>query len=124
MRVNLGHLYESHAALERLKRTELPARLAFKVARNLRILETEIADIEKQRMVIVSKHGKRSEDDPGKWLVQPEDTAAFRAEIDELFAAEIEMSLTPLRFDDLPDGLSITPADALALSYLVVDGDE
>lgn len=122
MKLTLSDLYESREALDRLAGEKLPGRFAYLVARNLRVIGPEIAEVERQRAAIVEKYGTPT-DTPGSWNIPQDKLEPYIAEVDELFRTEIELELTPIRLSDLPDDLSMTPADMAALSYLIVEGE-
>lgn len=114
MKINLGTIYDSLSALNRLAEASLPRQLAYNVSKTRKAAIEEAQELEKQRCALIEKYG------PGN--VTPENLQAFFAEWAEARAVVTELWVTPILFDQLPEAISASDLDALA--WLIVFPEE
>jgi len=128
MRIRLEELINSVSALRQLIGQELPAPIAFRLARLIKQVEEVLRDYDAQRLVLLEKYAKR---EGNNFVFRKEDGAAdeeaVRAFLEEharLIAEEIELpGVRRLSLADLKD-IRLTAEHARALGWLVETGDE
>lgn len=125
--MTLRAVLEAQAALDRLAGERLPVRLAYNVAKLVKLVRVEIGDFHEQRMKLVKEYGlarPATEAElpihgPEVIEVPPDKIAAFQKELEALVAEPVRFDRAPLQLaDTFPN---ITPADLIALGPLVTD---
>lgn len=116
--MKLKQLVEAESALHKLMNTPLPAAVAFRLKRVVRVVQPELQAYEEQRLKLVHEFGEKGED--GRTIVTPANMPAFTEQIEALFNVDIEVNFKPLPIADLGD-TAVTAADLLALDWLFVD---
>ena len=112
--MRLLDLVMAQEALQRLISLELPAAIAFKVARVARPIQAELQNYEQQRVALVRRLGEEKD---GQTTVPPSKFVEFNTEHQALLDVELELDITPLSPDVLGEA-SITPADLMVLQFL------
>ena len=120
MKLTLNDLVAAQPALQRLARREAPAKIAFCLARNVRQTMPVLADYDVARKALLDRLGTPSEDKT-QYTFKPEEQAEFNSEMQALLNTEIDIEITQIAEDDLPD---LTAGDAMALWWLVEDDGE
>jgi len=118
--MKLLDLVVAREALQRLAALELPAPIAFKVARVVRPLSAELQAYEEQRVRLVQKFGEQQ---GSQAVVLPNRMAEFSTEHQELLDVEINVEVARLSPGILGE-LVITPGDLLALWFLFEEEDD
>ncbi len=130
IRVTLRELLEAQPALQRLSNEKLPVKVAYNVARMMRVVQPEVEDFYKQRNALVKEYGvtraateaERSMHGDEVTEVPKDKLDTFREEIDGLAQEVVVLEREPLKItDSFP---AITAADLLALGPLVDLGDD
>lgn len=116
--MKLKQLIDAESALHRLMNTPLPAAVAFRIQRVIRVVQPELQSYEEQRLKLVHELGEKGED--GRTIVTPENMPAFNEQLEALWAEEVELHYKPLPIKDLGN-TAVTAADLLALDWLFVD---
>lgn len=117
MKLKLSEILNAFQALNRLAADKMPIKLAYRIQRNIRMIQPELDAFEAARIKLIhDKWGEKQADGPSK--VPPEKMADFMKEIDELKAEEVEVDIHPLKLDE---AIQITPGDMLALHWMFVD---
>ncbi len=116
--MKLKQLIEAESALHKLMNTPLPAAVAFRLKRVVRVVQPELQAYEEQRLKLVYELGEK--DEKGQTIVTPENLPAFTEQIEALFNEEVELNYKPLPIKDLGD-TAVTTADLLLLDWLFVD---
>ncbi len=120
MKLTLNDLVLSREALQRLLHRKMPAKVAFSLARIVRRANVELEDYNKTRMGLFKRLGELSEDGR-QWSMnkaEDEKREEFAEEMQSLLDAKIELEISQMPAEDLPD---ILPMDALALWWIVQD---
>jgi len=117
--MKLKQLIDAQDALHRLSHAPLPAAVAFRLKRVLRVVQPELQTYEEARVKLASSFGKISEDG-SQYIVPPEKRPMFNEELEALWNEEVDLNFQPLRIEDLGD-TAVTAADLLALEWLFAD---
>ena len=120
--MKLKQLIDAQDALYRLANAPLPAAVAFRLKRVLRVVNPELQTYEQARVNLASSLGKLSEDG-SQYRIHPKKRLEFNEQLEALWDEEVEMNFKPLRIGDLGD-TAVTAADLLALEWLFVDEDD
>lgn len=117
MKIKLSQVVSSQEALKTLSTKLLPAKIAYKIQKNLRLLEPETTQYEKLRsQLIMEKYGEEEVEGSGEFRVPPSNLAEFLKELNELLELEIEADIQKVT---LPDTFEISTADIYALSWMI-----
>lgn len=117
--MKLRELVLATEALARLAMMELPAPIAFKVARTVRPLALELQTYEAQRVKLIQKFGERREN---QFTVLAIKRTEFDKEYEALLDVDIEIEIMKL-LPDMLDELKVTPADLILLWFLFEEGE-
>ena len=109
MTLTVRMLVVARPALERLARTELPARAAFQTAGIIRLVEGPLEDYLRTELALYTKYGKA--DPEGNITVLDKHREQFEEEREQLLETVIELGL---------DGLALKPDDLISNSVDVV----
>lgn len=124
MKIKNEVLVNSVQVLRKLNAAELPIKLSYKLAKNIKNIEKELALYEEEKQKLISKHGEKDED--GK-VKQNEDgtinianVPEWNNDIKELLAIEADISIEKINIDELgKSDFKITPADLGLIDYLI-----
>jgi hypothetical protein len=128
--VTLRALLEAQPALVRLSNEKLPVKLAYRVARLMKVVQVELDDFHKQRIVLVKQYGatrptteeERAIHGTEITEVTPDRMVEFRQDVDDLADEKVTLEREPLKLED--NFPAITPADLIALGPLVADEED
>jgi len=134
MKVSLGEINNSLAALRTLASLKFPARVAYRLGRVLKTAESEVADFKRINDETVRRLGAPVKPPPDKdgnlppeeawgWQVTPENMAQFVAEITEFLDEQIELWGDPLPLELLGD-VQIEPQVLANLDWLIDGGEQ
>lgn len=127
IRLSLRALLDAQPALQRLAADRLPIKLAYNVARLLKLIQPDIDEFVQQRNALVRQYGlaraplsEQERQTHGAEVIEvtPEHLDAYRRDIDALTSVEVTIARAPLVLDDVD---KISPADLLALGPLVAE---
>jgi hypothetical protein len=127
IRLTLRALLDAHPALTRLATDKLPVKLAYSVARMVKVTQGEVDEFLTQRNALVRQYGlaraplsdlERQTHGAEVIEVMPEHLEAYRRDIDALTSVEVTIPRDPLVLDDVD---KIAAADLLALGPLVYE---
>lgn len=113
MNLSLNALIESRGPLQRMMQRPMSAPLAYRFARLVQQVNVELATFNIVHRALAERldiHPSNEGDEPS------ENQDEFDAETEALLATEVVITVVPIAIEDLPD---LTPADALALQWLV-----
>jgi len=120
----LGTLAAAAPALGRLAAQALPITAAYRVAKLTKLAGVEIDHFTDLRNAMIKELGEEHPSDAGPVVqVKPEHVATFTARLTELAGVEVTLAWTPIDLASLPDTITLSPADLLALGPLVVAVD-
>ena len=120
IKVTLKDIVESQDVMRALSSKQLRGRVAFKVARLLKKLETELATFNDTRIKLIETYAKK--DDEGNFVTNEKNEYQFDAdnankfveEINKLLLEEIDIDANPILVDEIEE-LNFTPAEIVAL---------
>ena len=122
MQVTLQSLQDSFLSLGKLASADLPVKKAYWLSKIARAAESELKDMEAQRVKLVQKYG--TEDEAGNWSVNEDNVADFAAEFGELLAESVDLPGDKITLDSLGDGLKLSAIDLIKLDWLIETGEE
>jgi len=122
IKLKVHQLKTAESTLKMLASKQLPAKLAYQVAKIIRAADKELLAIEEARVSAVRKYGKEvqpnSPDEQPSLQVPPESIEAFTVEMQELFDSEIELNAYPIKVGDFGN-IELQPIQLLALESLL-----
>ena len=127
--LKIQDLLNSTDALQKLAKMNLKARLAWQVAKLLKVVDEEIQDFNKTRIEVIKKYGNKDEngelitDDKGNCKIEGSNLAIFNKELEELAETKIELQVNRIKISDLED-LDFTPAEMVQLELFLDMEDE
>ena len=119
MKVTLGQAVDAATALQALGDKVLPVDLSFLVSRVALKLHRETRPFPESRMALFREHGRKVE---GGMEIPPEKQVVFQADMNALFATEIEVGeIDPLPWPDIWRALKETGQGFKANHILAID---
>ncbi|KKR00038.1 MAG: hypothetical protein UT24_C0018G0020 [Candidatus Woesebacteria bacterium GW2011_GWB1_39_12] len=119
MELTLQRIYNMASSLRKLIQQEVPVKVAYQLAKNVRVIDDEYQLIEKQRADLIRKHGEVQED--GSTRVADENVAAFTKEMAEYLRTSTEVDVKSVSISDLGDNCKLTPQEVIDLEGLLVE---
>jgi hypothetical protein len=116
MTLKLGQLKNSEQALVALSNCTLPIALAYRISKVLKVIVSELSDLEEARQKLVQKYGVEQE---GNVVVTNENIDAFVEEFNPLLSEEVEIPFEPFSVESLPETVSLTPMQLSQLSFFI-----
>jgi hypothetical protein len=116
MTLKLGQLKNSEQALVALSNCTLPIALAYRISKVLKVIASELSDLEEARQKLVQKYGVEQE---GNVVVTNENIDAFVEEFNPLLSEEVEIPFEPFSVESLPETVSLTPMQLSQLSFFI-----
>ena len=121
MRIRLSQIMSSQDAIKTLASQKLPVRTAYKIQKNLRLLEPEVSNFEKIRsQLIMEKYGEEEEGSNGSYKVPPENMKDYLKELNQLLDLEVTVDIQKVT---LPENFEMLVSDVYALDWMI-DFDE
>lgn len=124
MKIKNEVLLNSVQVLRKLNAAELPVKLSYKLAKNIKNIEKELALYEEEKQKLIAKYGEK--DEAGKIKQNDDgtinilDTEKWNNDIKELLAIETDISIEKINIDELgKSDFKITPADLGLIDYLI-----
>jgi len=118
MRVTLGQIKIAESALMNLSNQALPIQTSYKISRVIKQVVSEIADLEKHRIILVEQYGTQDVDTT-TITVAPENIREFTEAIRPLLETEINLNFDKMSIKDIPDTVLISSADIIALEPFI-----
>jgi hypothetical protein len=124
----LAHLVDAYPALSRLAQLRLPVKVAYRVAKLLKAIGSEIKTFEEQRNALVIAHGAARPATEAEIAATGQTTihevdadkrAAFFAAVRELGGLEVQLAGEAITLEELAGDM--TAADLVALGPLVAE---
>lgn len=111
-------LIESKDALEKLFNTDLPVRIAYKLGKIIKLLNTELKEFDEFRDKLLHKYGE--DQGEGKFLISAENAPLFNEDIKALLESEVTLQFSRIYLEELGD-IKLSSKDLMALEYLIVE---
>ena len=130
MKMTLSEVRTKYQDLIALANCQLPSKLAYGIAKNLKKLGTEAELIEKQRLSVAESYAKKDENGTpevmdGRFVFEKkEDEKAFQNDFNEFLNTETEVAIhkcscTVLDMLDDPRYDILTPTQMVALDFMM-----
>ena len=117
IKTKLKSIINAREAVQRLAQKDLPVRVSYSVTKLINAMNSELGVYDTQRIRLCEKYGKLDESKTS--YIIPEGTE-FSNEHGSLLDFETELDALKVK---LPENMSITPADLLALNdFIVIEG--
>ena len=126
--VKLNDLINSTETLQKLAKKDFKAKLAWTIAKLLKLVENEIQGFNDTRMNLINKYGVKDAegqlitDDKGNCKIEADSLEQFTNELNELLDTEVELNINKIDMNLLED-IDFTPADMVALEPFVDIGE-
>lgn len=116
IKFKLKEVVEAGPALGKILNSVTDAKTSYWLGKTLNKLLSEIRDIEKARIKLVEKYGKKDID--GSTKVTKENTEAFKKEYESFLEDEITIDMPKLKLEYLKDA-KLSPVDMMALDKII-----
>jgi hypothetical protein len=116
MTLKLGQLKNSEQALVALSNCTLPIALAYRISKVLKVIASELTDLEETRQKLVQKYGVEQD---GNVVVTNDNIDAFVEEFNPLLSEDVELPFEPFSIESLPESVSLTPIQLSQLSFFI-----
>jgi hypothetical protein len=120
MKLKLGQLIDARGAMQALGSEKLPVKLAYRIQRNMRKMETILHGFDEARLELIKKYGTKG--DAGVYTVKDENVDAFTADIKLLRDEEEEVDIHTIDVKDFP--IDVAPLVLMALDFMFVGEEE
>lgn len=114
-----------HAALDKLAKEALPAKIAFRLKGAIKTVREEFAKYEEVRNASLNKHGKK--DEAGNLVLSENQSVEFEKEAFQEFVKDMgllaneEVTIPTINLTDLPDSLNLTLEEVELLEGFIVE---
>lgn len=122
--MKLVEIINSEASLKKLLSTDLPVKVAFKIAKLVNKINPDLKIYEEQRFKIIKELGEQTDKEKDIWSVKPENFEKFKEELTKLSEIEVDLSFAPgkplekIKIEDLGD-IKLEPNDLVPLEWLI-----
>lgn len=119
--LTVQEMIDSIPTLRELSNKQLKSKVAFRVARLLKAVQTESETFETARINLIKLYGAKDEngelkvDDKGNTFINPDEISQFNSELSDLLNNVITINGDKLSLEDLGDE-TFTPQQMLAFS--------
>jgi hypothetical protein len=117
--MKLIDLINAQPTLARLANERMPAKLAYAIAKNLRMVNQELGDYDKARLALLDVFGKLNPETK-QYDIPPEKKDQADAEYAELVQTEVKFSPHQINVETLGD-LFVTPGELAVLYWMISD---
>jgi hypothetical protein len=115
--MKLFELLNAQPTLVSLSSKKLPAKLAYAVSKNLRLITPELQDFEKARIALLEQYGKLNEE-THTYDIPEDKKAQVDAEFNTLVNTDVD--LTPFQVDIEAFGvIEITPNEFSSIAWMI-----
>ncbi len=115
--IKLSELRNISVSLQKILSQDMPVKQAYRMSKLAKSADTEMKEIETQRLVLVKKYGEK--DEKGNINVR-EKMQEFMDEFNELLNEEIEISFIPLNLMDIGmQEVKLSPIDIANLEIFL-----
>ena len=124
MKIKNEVLVNSVQVLSKLNNAELPVKVSYKLAKNIKSIEKELTIYEEEKAKFINKYGEKDEE--GKLKTKEDgsinitDTENWNKDIKELLDIEAEINIEKINIDELAKSdLKLTPAELALIDYMI-----
>ena len=126
--VKISDIMNSTETLQKLAKMPLKAKLAWQVAKLLKVLDAEVQQFNDTRLELIKKYGEKDSngelvtDENGNCRIEKEMLGNFTNELNELIGAETEINANKIDINSLED-LDFTPSEMTMLEPFIDFGE-
>ena len=117
-KITLAELINMKPAIQKLVVKELPAKLSYRLAKLVRLLEPEYVSYEETRRKLVEKYGDKTED--GNITVPQDKLEVFMNELNGVLKEEVEFSYIPFSIDEI-EKVELSVQDIVSIEKLLIE---
>ena len=124
MKIKNEALVNSVQVLRKLNNAELPVRVSYKLAKNIKSIEKELNIYEEEKQKFINKYCEK--DDEGNNKINEDgtikiiDTEKWNKDIKELLDIEAEINIEKINIDELgKSDFKITPSELSLIDYMI-----
>lgn len=124
MKIKNEVLVNSVQVLRKLNNAELPVRVSYKLAKNIKSIEKELNIYEEEKQKLINKYGEKDEEGKSKvnenGMINILDVENWNKDIKELLEIEVEINVEKINIDELAKSdLKITPSELTLIDYMI-----
>lgn len=114
-----------HAALDKLAKEALPAKVAFRLKGAIKTVKEEYNKYEEVRNASLNKHGKK--DEAGNLILSENQSVEFEKEAFQEFVKDMgllaneEVTIPTIKLSEVPDSLNLTLEEVELLDGFIVE---
>lgn len=113
IKTKLANLVNSVEPLSKLMQNPMPSATAFRCAKLLKAVESELQIYDEQRKTLIEKYGEDEKIDP-----ESKNWDKFIEEMNSLLAENVSLSATKVKEENLSK-IEIAPADIMVLGWMI-----
>jgi len=118
MKIKLSQIFNVQPIIKKLIEQKMPIKMAYKLSKMAKALNSEYEEIEKQRTSLIQKLGEQT-GDTGQFQVKEENAQAFIKEFGEFLNGEaVNLDFEKVSLKDLPDDIKMSPQELIAIEFL------
>ena len=122
LKIKMGQLTPTLAALESIGAMKVPMNVARKMAANMKAVREVIEMSDKTRKEILAKYGDTSKENPDSFKVREDCMTEFNAEWKVFMEEEIEFpEIRKIQTKELPNGYTIEPTKLELLDWMFIE---
>jgi vacuolar-type H+-ATPase subunit I/STV1 len=125
MKVKLNEVINSTSSFQKLSTTDMPGKLAYTVARNIRKLEIEIKSFDDARNTLFAKYGEDVEEKNIKTeevkkfkRIKKENIEQFQKEVNEILEKEVDVDIWKIKVVEL-EKVNLPPTLLLNVNFMI-----
>jgi hypothetical protein len=120
MKLTLSKLVQGAEALGRLSKEKVSGKLAYRMSRDLRLINQELTTHNEARTKLLEQYGTAGAQSPQgvQYSFENGNAELFFADMNELEATEIELDIHPLTETDI-ENIQCTAEDLLVLEWMI-----
>ena len=124
MKIKNEVLLDSVQVLRKLNNAELPVRVSYKLAKNIKSIDKELKIYEEEKQKLINKYGEKDEEGKSKvnenGMINILDVENWNKDIKELLEIEVEINVEKINIDELAKSdLKITPSELTLIDYMI-----
>ena len=117
--MKMRDLVVSVDSLKKLADLEMQVKVAYSLAKFIKLVEVELTIYDKSRLAILKKFGTKS-DDETSYTIEAKNEQNFSNELEELLELEVDIEIPKLTLKDLEsDKNTLSASDMLNLQFLL-----
>jgi len=120
MKVKLIDIVSARESINRLIKSNLPAKKSYLISKMFKPVIEEINTFEKKRNDLVLKYGEQMGEDKAQYAVKQENMKQYTDEVKDLLDIDLEYDVEPINLEDLlNDDVKLTAEDFVLLDKFI-----